>query len=236
MRERISRRQRLHVERLRLVAELVGDGHERPAVERDVVQVRVGRQLQRHPHRQPAASRGETAFGEEWTETLARPLDRAQLRIEPIGESSRRGAERKRRQFGLQQPGDCVGGYGRRLGVLDEVAGCDRLVRKQERQHLSDRRALRRRLRLVLRVRCRGPRKETDDGDSQKRPPVKSCGHGQFFLTDVAVIELSVSTVPSTVTSSPSSIVLHDPALKSVELVVRTVRAFTTNVSVGHWP
>jgi hypothetical protein len=52
----------------------------------------------------------------------------------------------------------------------------------------------------------------------------------------VAVIELSACTVPSTVTSSPSSIALHDPPLKLVELVVRTVRAFTRNVSVGHWP
>jgi hypothetical protein len=29
---------------------------------------------------------------------------------------------------------------------------------------------------------------------------------------------------------------LHDPPLKFVELVVRTVRAFTRKVSVGHWP
>lgn len=52
----------------------------------------------------------------------------------------------------------------------------------------------------------------------------------------VALIEVSASTVPSTVTLSPSLIALHDPPLKLVELVVRTVRAFTTKVSAGHWP
>jgi hypothetical protein len=81
-----------------------------------------------------------------------------------------------------------------------------------------------------------GSRQETDGGDPETDGAEKWCGHRQFFLIDVAVIELSVSTTPSTVTSSPSSMAVHDAALNFVSLVVRTVRPLTTNVSVGHWP
>jgi hypothetical protein len=60
--------------------------------------------------------------------------------------------------------------------------------------------------------------------------------HVQSFLTEVASIEPSDSTTPSTVTASPLANESHDARWKSVLAVVRTVRPSTVKLVVGQVP
>ena len=86
--------QPVDVERRLLVDELIGGRLERPVAQVAAVQLGEAPGLQRQPDRAGAMSRGRRALDEERAKTRCRTLNRAELGMEPVEETARRGRHR----------------------------------------------------------------------------------------------------------------------------------------------